>query len=210
MDINEIYERGGWLIVIIGLVSVTATAFFFERLFALRESAVRPSVFMERVRTLSEKGAFDDAEKESRAGHSKIARLYEAVLRHRGAPAYALKEAAEESGKQIAAELERFCGVIGVCANIAPLLGLLGTVTGMIAVFQKVESVGISSPLSMAGGIWEALLTTAFGLSAGIVALILHRFTLSRVDRLVLQLEEDVLDFIEIVVAAEGANKEAL
>jgi biopolymer transport protein ExbB len=135
---------------------------------------------------------------------SSIGAIFAAILKKAGQPLPFVKEAAEEVGRQEAARLERFVGALGTVASITPLLGLLGTVTGMIGVFQRVAETGVGNPLDMAAGIWEALLTTAFGLGVGIPALLAHRFTLSRVDTLVLELEEEALRMAEL--AAGGWN----
>jgi biopolymer transport protein ExbB len=201
VQIIELFQRGGVVMYAIALASVVGFAVFFERLWALQRSRVAPRAFIAKVFALVEKGDERDALLLTSDNRSSAAMIFRAILKKKGAALPYMKEAAEEVGRQEAARLERFTGALGTVASVAPLLGLLGTVTGMIAVFQKVAETGVGNPLDMAAGIWESLLTTAFGLGIGIPALLAHRFILSRVDGLVLELEEEALRLVELVVA---------
>ena len=132
--------------------------------------------------------------------------IFAAVLRKHGAPEAALKETAQDTGRREAARLERFVEAIGVVAALGPLLGLLGTVLGMIKVFQRVNEVGAGSPVEMAAGIWEALIATAYGLMVGIPALVMYRVVLARIDGLVLRLEDEAVALVESL-GARGNDK---
>ena len=120
-----------------------------------------------------------------------------------------LKELAEEVGRRESADLERFTGVVGIVASVAPLLGLLGTVWGMIQTFDVIQTQGMGQIGLLAGGISTALVTTFGGLSVGIPALIAHRYLLSLVDDLTLELEEAALSILDLVTshAGEGAQE---
>lgn len=201
MEVLDLFGRGGAVMYVIAAASVIGLAVFLERMWALQRSKVAPRSFITRVLDLVEKGQPKEAALVAAENRSSAGAVFRAILRKAGDPLPFVKEAAEEAGRQEAARLERFVGALGTVASVSPLLGLLGTVTGMISVFQRVAETGVGNPLDMAAGIWEALLTTAFGLGVGIPALLVHRFTLSRVDVLVLELEEEALRLAEMVGA---------
>ena len=113
------------------------------------------------------------------------------------------KEAVEEIGKHEGAQLEKFVEVLGTCAAISPLMGLLGTVTGMMEVFREVEAAGLGDPSVFASGIWQALITTAIGLAVAIPAFIFYKYLLGRVDGLLLEMEERSLHLIDMVASRE-------
>jgi biopolymer transport protein ExbB len=205
MEVLDLFQRGGVIMYVIALSSVVALAVFLERMWALQRTKVLPRGLMAKVNELLTAGKKDEAMLLCEQSRTSIGAIYRAVLKYADEPLPVVKEAAEEVGRQEAARLERFVGALGTVASVGPLLGLLGTVTGMIAVFQKVAETGVGSPLDMAAGIWEALLTTAFGLAIGIPALLAHRFTLSRVDGLVLDLEEEAIGLLDLLREAEAA-----
>jgi biopolymer transport protein ExbB len=204
MEVADLFSRGGAVMYVIAVASVAGLAVFLERMWSLQRAKVCPRDLIDRVLELVAKGDTRDAAVVASEARSSIGAIFAAILKKAGQPLPFVKEAAEEVGRQEAARLERFVGALGTVASITPLLGLLGTVTGMIGVFQRVAETGVGNPLDMAAGIWEALLTTAFGLGVGIPALLAHRFTLSRVDTLVLELEEEALRMAEL--AAGGWN----
>lgn len=195
----DLFSRGGPVMYAIAAASVLGLAVFIERQFALVRSNVLPAEFCERITALIKAGKVHEAMGRCAESESSIARVLLAVLRHADEPLPVVKEAAEEVGRREAARLEKYVGALGTVATVSPLLGLLGTVTGMIGVFQRVSDSGVGDPLQMASGIWEALITTAFGLGVGIPALIAHRYTLSRVDALVLELEEEAMAVLDLV-----------
>ena len=110
-----------------------------------------------------------------------------------------MKQAIEEEGRQVVHELERYLNTLGTIATISPLLGLLGTVIGMIKVFTAITSAGVGNPAVLAGGISEALITTAAGLSVAIPAVIFHRYLSGRVDKLVVGMEEQALKMVDVM-----------
>lgn len=199
MEVLDLFQRGGIIMYAIAVASVVALAVFLERMWALQRVKVLPRGLMAKVQELLLENKHKEALLLCEQSRTSVGSVYRAVLKHAYEPLPVVKEAAEESGRQEAARLERFVSALGTVANVGPLLGLLGTVTGMIAVFQRVAETGVGNPLDMAAGIWEALLTTAFGLAVGIPALLAHRFTLGRVDALVLELEEEALGLLEII-----------
>lgn len=200
---------GGPVMIPIALCSVIALAAFFERIVALRSSRVVPRGFVVKIIELLRQDRFDDALIACRKGESAIARVLEVAIQVRGAPRTNIKERLEEVGRREAADLERFIPVVGTIASISPLLGLLGTVGGMIATFAVIQDQGLGNVDQLAGGISQALITTFAGLSVGIPALIANRFLLGRVDRLAIDLEDASLQVLELVSETNDAAPEA-
>lgn len=199
MEVIEILTRGGVVMYPIAFASLFALCIFFERLFSLKQERVVPKDFLRDVGNLVKQNRFDEASDLIAKEPSLIAPMLRQILDKREAPIPLIKESVEEQGRQQSARLERFMGALGTVASICPLLGVLGTVLGMIVAFQAVNESGYASPTDMASGVWEALLTTAFGLSVGITALVGHRYLLSRIDGLILALERESLNFFDLV-----------
>ncbi len=192
---------GGPVMAPIGLASVVGLAAFVERIWALRRGRVIPRSMRVEIMELARQERWDDALTLCRKSASPLGRVLEVAVEHRGQPRGEIKELLEEVGRREAAELERYSGVVGVVASIAPLLGLLGTVWGMILTFDVIQQQGVGVVSSLAGGISAALVTTFAGLSVGIPAVVGHTYLLHRVDDLVLDLEEASLELLELVTA---------
>ena len=199
----EFLLRGGPVMIPIGLSSIIALAVFIERIWYLRSSRVLPRGARVELLEVSRQGRWSDAITLCRKSDSPMSRVLEIGFMNQGGSRERLKTLMEEVGLREAAELERYSGVVGIVAAIAPLLGLLGTVLGMILTFEVIQDQGLGVVSSLAGGISQALITTFAGLSVGIPALVGHRFLLARVDELVLGLEEVALEVLELVRAEE-------
>ena len=130
---------------------------------------------------------------------SPLGRILAAGLTNRMHSKEIMKESIEEVGRQVVHELERYLNTLGTIASISPLLGLLGTVIGMIKVFTAITSAGVGNPAVLAGGISEALITTAAGLSVAIPSLMFHRYLTGRVDQLVVMMEEQALKMVAVM-----------
>ena len=183
---------GGPVMVPIAASSIVALGAFFERIVALRRSRVVPAAFVASAEPLLRSGDFDAVIALCGRYDASIARLVHAAVLLRQQPRDVLRERLEELGRHEAANMERFIPIVGVVASIAPLLGLLGTVGGMIATFAIIQDEGMGDVAALAGGISQALVTTFAGLSVGIPALIANRFLLGRVDDLLLALEDQL------------------
>jgi biopolymer transport protein ExbB len=201
MSMIETLVAGGPVMIPIGLCSLVAVAVFLERLWALRRSRVVPTSFCVEMLELVRQGNVDQALVLCRKRDVAAGRIVEVALQAPGATRQSMKERLEEVGRREAAELERFIPVLGTIASIAPLLGLLGTVLGMIITFQAIQNQGGMADVSaLAGGISQALVTTFAGLSVGIPAVMANRFLLARVDTLLLDLEEVSIGVIDTLV----------
>lgn len=208
IDLMRTLWDGGPVMIPIGIASIVALAAFLERVVALRADRVVPRGFVDKVKAHLNAGELDEALALCEKREAAVARIAEVAIRVNGAPREAIKERLEEVGRREAAALERFIPVVGIVASVSPLLGLLGTVGGMIATFAAIQEQGLGDVDKLAGGISQALITTFAGLSVGIPALIANRFLLGRVDRLLLELEEASLEILEILAApADHAAK---
>lgn len=198
-DAVDYFQRGGPVMYVLMACSVISVAIFLERIISLRSGAVAPKELLHEVAELMKGGKVAEALGRCVGSGTPAGAIFAAVLRKADLPEAQLKEAAQDVGKREAARLERFVEAIGVVAALGPLLGLLGTVLGMIKVFQRVNEVGAGSPVEMAAGIWEALLATAMGLLVGIPALVMYRIVLARADALVLRLEDGAVALVDMV-----------
>lgn len=205
VQIYALLAKGGWLMVPIVGCSVVALAFFLERLWSLRRSRILPYRFVDRVFDALEDRDFERAAGLCEGTSSPLAPMIEAALERVGGDRSAVKEVVEEEGRREIFYLERFVNALGAIATIAPLLGLLGTVVGMIDVFQDVvaqsSANGQVQAAALASGIWQALITTASGLTVGIPVYLAYRYILGRVDHYAVELEELGLRAVEQVAA---------
>ena len=179
--------------------SVLALAIIVERCWSLRRSVVAPKDLMSHIQgmTLGERLTNEqiDAVRET----SALGQILAAGLSRQTQQAFLIKDAIEEAGGHVVHELERYLNALGTIAATTPLLGLLGTVIGMIKVFSAITAVGVGDPQVLAGGISEALITTAAGLSVGIPSLMFHRYFLGKVNELTVAMEQDALRFMEVL-----------
>jgi biopolymer transport protein ExbB len=195
----ELVIAGGWLMLPIILCSVVATAIIIERLWSLRRPRVVPENLVAQVWQLHRDGEITAGHISSIRDGSPLGRILSAGIINRQHSREIMKEAIEEVGRQVVHELERYLNSLGTIASITPLLGLLGTVIGMIKVFSAITLVGVGDPGVLAGGISEALITTAAGLSVAIPSLMFHRYFSGRVERLVVAMEEEALKMVEVM-----------
>ena len=195
----ELVKAGGWLMLPIILCSIVATAIIIERLWALRSSRVVPENLVAQIWQLYRKRQLTNAHVNTVRESSPLGKILAAGLVNRNHTREVMKESIEEVGRQTVLELERFLNSLGTIASITPLLGLLGTVIGMIKVFAAITTAGVGNPTVLAGGISEALITTAAGLSVAIPSLMFHRYFTARVDQLVVKMEEEALKMVEVM-----------
>lgn len=195
----EIFKAGGWVMWPLLLCSVAAMAIAFERLWALRTDLVLPPTLLAEVWALYRQQPLSAAQlKQLRAG-SPLGAVLAAGLSNYRHGREVMKESLEDAGRQVTHQLERYLNMLGAIALVTPLLGLLGTVFGMIRVFNTLSVGGVANPSLLAGGIAEALITTAAGLTIAIPALLLHRYLVGRVDALVIGMEDEALKLVEML-----------
>jgi biopolymer transport protein ExbB len=195
----EIIKAGGWLMLPIIACSVIALAIVVERFWTLNTKRVIPSQLVGQIWQWNQKGQLTDKRILAIRDGSPLGRVLAAGLLNRHYNREVMRESIEETGRHVAHELERFLNTLGTIAAITPLLGLLGTVLGMIKVFTVITAVGVGEPTELAGGISQALLTTAAGISVAIPSLIFHRYFRGRVTRLIVNMEEEAIKLVEVL-----------
>ena len=205
-DMVEILKNGGWLMVPLLLASILSVAIITERYWALRRRAVVPGDLVQRVLEWHHNSQLSDHNLLLLSRTSPLGRMLAAGLLNRNHSREVMKESLEESGRHEVHELERYLSALGTIAAGAPLIGLLGTVIGMIKVFDAITASGVGDPTVLSAGISEALITTAVGLSVAIPSLIFHRLLRRRVDELVVEMEQAAIRVVEVV---HGDREEA-
>jgi len=197
--VYEFINQGGIVMYILLAVSIVTVTLIFERSWSLRRSVVLPIKDVEAIEASIRAGNAKEALKKCEQNNTAMSRILWLALKNRGVKRSVMKEILEEVGRQEVAHLDRYIGVLGVIAAISPLLGLLGTVMGMIEVFQVISIEGVGKADVLAGGISKALNTTAAGLSVAIPAMVAYRFFEARVGGFVIEIEEHALRFVELL-----------
>lgn len=195
----ELVKSGGWLMLPIIACSIAALGIVIERFWSLQRIKVMPEYLMKQILQLHKENKLNLADINKLRKSSPLGRILAAGLVNRKHDKDVMKEAIEEVGRQVVHELERYLNTLGTIASISPLLGLLGTVIGMIKVFSVIVTAGVGDPGVLAGGISEALITTAAGLSVAIPSLIFHRYFSGLIDQLVIGMEEQALKLVEVI-----------
>jgi biopolymer transport protein ExbB len=193
----EIVRAGGWLMLPIIACSIVAAAIILERLWTLQHKRVLPEELTSQVAHWASRNQLSTEHLQRLHESSPLGQVLAAGLANRQKDREVIKQAIEDSGRHVVHELERYLNSLGTIAQIAPLLGLLGTVIGMIKVFAAIMANGVGNPGVLAGGISEALITTAAGLSVAIPALICYRYLRGRIEGLVVQMEKEAMKFLE-------------
>ena len=193
----EIIRAGGGFIWPIVLCSIVSVAIILERLWALQSNRVIPRDLGERVWRWIESDQLSDEFIDALERNSPLGELLAIGLANRHKPRAVMVERLEDGGRHVVHELERFLNTLGTIAAVAPLLGLLGTVAGIIHAFNAITAGGLGDPRLLAGGIGEALITTAAGLSVAIPSLIAYRYLRGKVDRLVIQMEKESMKLVD-------------
>jgi biopolymer transport protein ExbB len=196
----EIVQAGGWLMLPIITCSVIAAAIILERLWTLQPTRVLPTDLTTEVWQWVKSGQLDRQHIQSLHQGSPLGQILAEGLSSRHLGREIAKENVEDTGRHVVHELERYLNSLGTIAAISPLLGLLGTVIGMVKVFAAITVYGVGNPGVLAGGISEALITTAAGLTVAIPSLIGYRYLRGRVDGLVIQMEKEAMKFLEALV----------
>jgi biopolymer transport protein ExbB len=194
----SIIQAAGWPIWFLIAASIAAVALIIERAISLQRRKVLPEQLLDEVLTLHRNRQTTPEIVQKLEASSPLGRVFASGLRHELAPRDLMKEAMEESGRAVGHELERYLSAIGTIATVAPLMGLFGTVVGMIEIFGAQTPTG-TNPQQLAHGISVALYNTAFGLVVAIPALIAYRHYRSRVDSYLVEMEQQSLRLVDTV-----------
>ena len=195
----EMITSGGWLMVPILACSVASLAIILERLWALQDRLISPHDLSRNIEALLQTNQLTRDKIAEIQSSSPLGKILAAGLVNLDQSTTAIRAAVEEAGRHAVHDLERYLNALGTIASITPLLGLLGTVIGMIKVFATITAVGVGNPQALAGGISEALITTATGLSVGIPSLLFHRYFKSRVIELTVEMEQQSLRMLDVI-----------
>ena len=195
----ELVQAGGWLMLPILLCSIVAAAIIIERTWTLRQKKVIPEKLLTGIWNLLNNDALTDKHIAEIENGSPLGKVLAAGLINRHLSRDLIRESIEETGRHVVHEMERFMNALGTISTITPLLGLLGTVIGMIRVFTAITVVGVGDPGQLAGGISEALITTAAGLTIAIPSLIFYRHLKRKIDDLVVVMEQEAMKLVEFL-----------
>ena len=199
----SILLAAGWPIYMLLTASVIGLALIIERLLYLRSKRILPPTLLQEVVRVYHNGKVDDNVINTLEQNSPLGRVLAAGLRNIDSPREVMKESIEEAGRGAAHELERFLTTLGTIATLAPLMGLFGTVVGMIEIFGSQNSAG-SNPAELAHGISVALYNTGFGLAIAMPTLVFYRHFRALVDSFIIEMEQQAVKFVDIV---HGARK---
>ena len=193
-----IIQAAGWPIWFLLLASVVAVALIIERSISLRERKIIPPTLLDQVITVYQRQGVNEEVLQKLAKDSPLGTVLAAGLRNHRSSRYVMKEAIDEAGRAVAHELERFLTTLGTIATASPLLGLFGTVIGMIEIFGSQAPTG-TNPQQLAHGISIALYNTAFGIGIAVPSLIFYRHFRHKVDTLIVEMEEQASKLVDIV-----------
>lgn len=208
MDPFEIMDKGGILMWPILACSVVGLAIVIERFVSLRRATIDTREFMDTMRQVLRQNRMQDAVSVCEETDAPVARILKAGILKHNRPKEDIREAIENAGHLEMPRLERYLSALATCASIAPLLGLLGTVQGMIKCFAQIQNKrGQVNPADLAEGISNALLTTAGGLTVAIPLLVLYNYFVSRVDNMVVEMEISSSELIELLTKHHGERE---
>src|SRR5215203_5042901 len=193
----ELVRAGGPFMWPIIICSIAAVGILLERLWTLQRKRVLPQELIKKISQLSDTGQVNPKVIEALEKNSPLGRVLAAALANRDRGRDIMMERVEDTGRHVVHELERFINTLGTIASISPLLGLLGTVTGIIRAFNAVMLGGMGDPRLLAGGISEALITTAGGLAVAIPSFIAYRYLRGKVERIVIEMEKIAVTFAD-------------
>src|SRR3954468_12843964 len=205
----ELVRAGGPFMAPIIICSVAAVGILLERLWTLQRKRVLPQELIKKVTQLADTNQVNPKVIEALEKNSPLGRVLAAALANRDRGREIMMERVQDTGRHVVHELERFLNSLGTIASISPLLGLLGTVTGIIRAFNAVMMGGMGDPSKLAGGISEALVTTASGLAVAIPAFIAYRYLRGKVERIVIDMEKIAVKFADSLGAAPQADAAA-
>lgn len=203
----ELISAGGIIMGFIIICSIIALAIICERFIALQRKKVCPKDLVPQVWKWISDNSLDPAQMSALRNNSPLGKVLASALLNRHLERSQMKEAIEETGRHVVIEMERFLNTLGTIATITPLLGLLGTVMGMIKVFTAITVQGVGDPTELAGGISEALITTAGGLFVAIPSLMAVRYYQRKVDELVTSMEQEALKLVEVLASSRKRQR---
>jgi len=193
----ELVKAGGWTMIPIILCSIATVGISIERFWALNARKIAPPNLIAQVWIWIKNNQLDAQRMRQLKNSSSLGRIMAAGLSNSSYGRDVMKESIQEAAAHVIHDMERYLSLLGTIAGISPLLGLLGTVSGMIRIFSDITQHGSGNAQMLAGGISEALITTAAGLTVAIPALVMHRFFQRRIDTIVVDLEQQSIKLVD-------------
>ena len=197
----EIFQSGGVLMWPLLFCSVMAIGIILEKFWMLKVNSVVPSKLQAQITELIEAESLEAHKVEALRRHSALGEVLASGIRNRAHGRDHTKQAIEESGRFVVHRLSKRLNALGTIASVSPLIGLLGTVVGMIQVFAAIRNSGVGDPTVLSGGISQALITTAVGLAIGITTLLFFRFFKGKVEQIAIMLERNAIHLVELATA---------
>ena len=200
MNVFELAVKGGWIMIVLALLSIIGIYIFFERLSTLRKAMKRNPLFMDRIHDNIKDDDMKSAANYCRSENTPLSRIIEKGVKSFGFSASSIRESVDNSANLEIANLEKGLPILSTIAAVAPMIGFLGTVTGMVRAFWEMANAGNNIDVSLlSGGIYEAMITTVGGLIVGIIAIFAYNYLVALVDKVQNDLEAEIISFMEIV-----------
>ncbi|PJJ84586.1 MotA/TolQ/ExbB proton channel family protein [Mucilaginibacter auburnensis] len=196
---GDLLLKGGWVMLPLGILAILALVIFFERYFTIRKAAKNESQLMQQVRGSVLSGNLDSAIAICRNSNTPLGRMLQKGLLRIGRPIKDIEGAIENIGKLEVAKLEKNIGILGIVAGIAPMFGFLGTIAGVITIFYNISLTDNISMGAISGGLYQKMITSAAGLLVGIMAYVFYHVLNMMVDKVILKLETDAIEFIDLL-----------
>lgn len=195
----DLLFKGGWVMIPLAILAFLALVIFIERYITIRKASKDESNLMLQIRQYIKEGRLENAIALCKNNNSPISRMLEKGLRRIGRPIKDIEGAIENVGKLEVSRLEKNTGILGIIAGIAPMLGFVGTIIGVITIFHEVSIKGAIEIGTISGGLYTKMITSATGLIIGIIAYVLYHVLNQMVEKIVLRMETDALDFIDLL-----------
>lgn len=199
MSLFDLILSGGWIMIPLGILSLLAIYFIIERFLAISQAAKVDTGFLNNIRTMLLEGKTDAALTLCRSTNTPIARLLEKGIKRLGKPIKEIESAVENTGRLEIYKLEKNMAYLGIISGIAPMLGFVGTISGVIKIFYNISLADNISIGLIAGGLYEKMITSASGLVVGIIAHIGFHYLNAMIDRVSYQIETTAVDFIDLI-----------
>lgn len=200
MNVWELAVKGGWIMIVLAILSVVGVFIFFERFLTLRKAMQRNPLFMERIHDNIKDNDFKSAANYCRNENTPLSRVIEKGVKNFKLSATAIRESVDNSANLEIATLEKGMPILSTIAAVGPMIGFLGTVTGMVRAFWEMANAGNNIDVSLlSGGIYEAMITTVGGLIVGIIALFSYNYLVTLVDKVQNDMEAQIITFMEVV-----------
>ncbi|WP_054412903.1 MotA/TolQ/ExbB proton channel family protein [Hymenobacter sp. DG25A] len=199
LSLIDLILKGGWIMIPLFILSVISVYIIIERYITIRRAAVNPESFMNGIRNLMVKGDLQGAKMLCAQNPSPLARMIEKGIRRIGLPLKDIEASVENVGKIEIARLEKNISILGIIAGIAPMLGFVGTIIGVIKIFYAISATGDFGIAQISGGLYTKMVTSAAGLIVGIIAHVGYHWLSIMVERLVFRMENSAIEFMDIL-----------